>query len=105
MALSLPIKMKMETSLERVLKEIDEIKEKIEKVEIERNDAAGLLKAAVTTGKAADVRQDLRALLESADKDLHVLREDEERRDLEKIQNALAPPVDITGVVSSYLLV
>ena len=57
MALSLPIKMKMETSLERVLKEIDEIKEKIEKVEIERNDAAGLLKAAVTTGQAADIRQ------------------------------------------------
>ena len=101
----------METPLERVLKEIDEIKEKIEKVEIERNNAAGLLKAAVVEFEFRKAKALLlKALLESADKDLHDLRQKElklidERRDLEKIQNALAPPVDITGVVSSYLLV
>jgi chromosome segregation ATPase len=99
----------METPLERVLKEIDEIKEKIEKVEIERNDAAGLLKAAVTTGQAADIRQDLRALLESADKDLHDLRQEElkliERQTVLETAASLPSPADITGVVSSYLLV
>jgi hypothetical protein len=98
--------MKMETPLERVLKEIDEIKEKIEKVEIERNNAAGLLKAAVVEFEFRKAK----ALLESANTELTRLGQEklkliDERRDLEKIQNALAPPVDITGVVSSYLLV
>ena len=100
----------METPLERVLKEIDEIKEKIEKVEEKQNKYQEMLEAAVVKGQATEIRKDLRALLESADKDLHDLRQEklkliDERRDLEKIQNALAPPVDITGVVSSYLLV
>jgi len=99
----------METPLERVLKEIDEIKEKIEKVEEKQSKYQEKLEAAVTTGQAADIRQDLRALLESADTDLHDLRQEKlklfERQTVLETAASLPSPADITGVVSSYLLV
>ena len=79
--------------MDKIESKIEKLERKIEKAEEKQNRYQEKLEAAVVEEKAAEIRQDLRALLDSATQELHDLRQEkvklmEERRDLEKMQNS-----------------